>query len=348
MANVRGLETSLYGALGLAMLWLGQRHRWLAMGIASALLGAARPDGYLVVVVVAGVLALGFGKGPALRFIVGFASVSAVWFLLLAGLTDGQMFPSTLEAKMAQSRSGYWGGRLAFLRSLWSSALLGGINIRRTGQLVAVTMLVVGVVGIALALRRKTRSWTTITLGLVGFIQLVIYFIVLGVPPYTWYFATLLVAVVAGAAMVMEVLGAHLPRRFHVLIILGVGVLAISLVGSFVKLQPTRDRVAYAAIASWVDADSQKAHPTVACIEIGSIGFHGEADLVDYLGLLDSSASPAVARGDFTGWLDSAPDYWVTQGKWIDSEAFHSRAFIDNYSLAKKIGEWSVYRRRIS
>ena len=85
-------------------------------------------------------------------------------------------------------------------------------------------------------------------------------------------------------------------------------------------------------------------------VEIGAIGYYSRADMVDFLGLLDSRANDSVRRGDLSWWLTQKPDYWVTSsdvaaGAPLDAPTLALPDFQREYRLAATFGLVSVYQR---
>ena len=101
----------------------------------------------------------------------------------------------------------------------------------------------------------------------------------------------------------------------------------------------------YASVGEWLRDNTDK-QSTVAAVEIGEIGWFSERDVVDYLGLLDSDANDAVARGDFLWWASHyQPDYWVTRGYFVDEPFFTSACFRSSFTPVFRAQVLTVYRR---
>lgn len=101
----------------------------------------------------------------------------------------------------------------------------------------------------------------------------------------------------------------------------------------------------YQEIAEWIDHDTATAHPAVAATQISAAGSFGRANMVDYLGLLDSRADETVRRDEFSRWLSAKPDYLVTTEQSVDAATIALPEFRHAYDRAATIGTLNVYRR---
>jgi hypothetical protein len=64
-------------------------------------------------------------------------------------------------------------------------------------------------------------------------------------------------------------------------------------------------------VAAWVH-DNVADDASVAASEIGVLGWYGQAEMIDYLGLLDPASADDLASADMLGWLErNQPDYWL-------------------------------------
>ncbi|OPE49550.1 hypothetical protein BST27_18450 [Mycobacterium intermedium] len=341
LANVRGMETSVYLVLILAAIWTFQRQRWITMGCLLALLAIARSDAIL--------LAAAFLVWLVLRRRFAAAALAAtplgagyvVWTYALWKLT-GTAFPSSLAAKMAQRDSGQWGGQFSYLKGLNPYAISGSEAPHPLTALIVAPLLIAAIFGTVTAIRR--HEFALPALAVAAAIVLVEYGFVLRLPMYYWHYAAFNMWVVAGAAYGIVEAAAQ-QQRLRIAAALLTAVIAVGFIAG-VDLAPKAGRAPYRQVAEWIDRDTKAPHPTVAASEFGTIGYYSRADLVDYLGLLDSHAIPSVRHGDFTWWLTQHPAYWVTDGTWIDAAATKSADFTDHYRPAATFGPLTIYKRQ--
>ena len=309
LANVRGMETSVYLLILIASIWAFQREKWVLLGSLLAILGMARPDGYLL-----GILLIAWlfvrRRAVALKSLYSFVGIGAVWAIVSYVITGG-LVPSTVAAKIALRQSDYWGGMFGFLDGLRQGGItgLGNVPLGTVERLDVVVLTVTAAVGTVLAFRTK-RDHAMMMLTSSALIVVFIYGIVLRVPgTFPWYYAPWALWVIAGVAVALDEAaryGARQERRYGVVATAAaLSASAVAAVGlsSTVELGPNEHRRDYREVAAWIDHDATDPHPTVATLEIGTIGYFSRAHIIDYLGLLDPAANNHLRRGDLSWWL---------------------------------------------
>lgn len=343
VANVRGMETSIYVLLILCAILALQRECWIVLGCVLGLVALTRSDGVLIGIVIIA-MALFRHRRALIAVILPFAAIEISSIAFLWAIT-GSPFPSTLAAKLAQRDSGAFGSEWGFLLGLNANGIMGASEASRN------TLVVLGYLGLALlaaaifgtiqSFRRREIALPLITI--IGAVVVVEYGLVLRMPAsYLWHYAPWTLWATVGAAVgVDELLQRH--RRVAASI-----VTAAALVGAALGFRsaPVEERSHYREVAEWIDQDSRNAHPTVATAEIGAIGYYGRAEIIDYLGLLDPRAIDSVRRSDFTWWLNLKPEYWVssTGASW-EAQTLTLPQFQHEYHAVAHFGSLTVYRR---
>jgi arabinofuranosyltransferase len=302
-----GLDTTLFLFLfSLTVLfWLDGRV--FAAGIAAALLTLTRGEGVLVLAILAVLHVRRHRRLPPLALglaVAGLLSAPALFNLWYYG----RLLPHTLAAKVAQGRSGLWGPGLLFLDvGYLVSAFLD----------VSPLLLVLPGLLVALSIPRWFRDdVTTILLPYVAAYSLV--YIGLNVPNYHWYYAVYFYAAALLAAYGLKTLAEGLATRWPGARgdRLSAGAV-VALAGSLLVLQAVASQglrtagppAAYRAIGLWL-RDTTPATSTIACVEVGTIGWYSRRYIVDILGLVSPHNAQLLARRDFAGWTRLyAPDY---------------------------------------
>ncbi len=186
-----GLETHLFAGLVLLFVWLEKRgvNTWYLLGLVFL----TRPDG---------ILFFGFKglveiyktrrlpiKGPlqSLAVVLPWLVFSLAYF--------GQLMPATLANKVWQGQSGFWGRGNVYLDGLVSHLTTLGPWLW--------PVLVLAAVGVgALIVRRNTLLFLLVFVAIQQ-----LFYVVLNVPAYHWYFASLdlglLIAAMYGLAMLI-------------------------------------------------------------------------------------------------------------------------------------------------
>ena len=349
LAAFRGMESSLYLFLVAGALYTAiDRRPPLVTGLLLGLLVLARPDG-LVLGAVLMIVFFVLDRDHRLAkrgwaTLVSGAAAPIVLFGVYTLATFGNPFPSTLAAKTAQMKSGYWPGYLGGSTDLILSLYAGNQKVAKALLAVLVVGAVVGVV--ATGLRRT--AWQIVMTLLVATTGLVVFYgLVLGIPAYPWYYAlpmyTLLVLASLGADFGLSAL-----TQWPTVRVLSAATVAMVFVVAGLRFTadgPAPDRADYVAVGQWL-RDNTDPQATVAAMEIGKIGWYSERDMVDYLGLLDSHANEAVARSDFLWWPSYyQPDYWVTKADFVDEPFSASPCLKSSFEPAFRTEIHTVYRR---
>ena len=348
LSSFRGMESSLFLCLVAAALYSAlSRRSPMVTGVVLGLLVLTRPDGLAVGAILAIVFFVldrdrrlerrgwtQFGIGAALPVVV---------FGLFALVTFGNPFPSTLAAKIAQLDSGLWRPYLQGSREVILSLHDGSPRIVQ----ILLLMLVIVALGGAVATARQRLAWQMVVTLVVATVGLALFYAVMGIPAYPWYYALPIYTVLVLASIGFDV-GIGVLTRWPLAPLVTTASLASVLVFTglwFTIDSPTKARVDFIEIGEWL-RDNTDPQATVAAMEIGKIAWFSERNMVDYLGLLDSDANEAVARGDFLWWASHyQPDYWVTRGYFADEPFFDSTCFRSSFTPVFRAQVLTVYRR---
>ena len=304
-----GMETTLFlflASLSL-LLWLERRTRLAA--VAAGLLTITRAEGVLLLAILAVAhyrrhrRAPPAGVGVAVATVVAAPIVFNLWYY-------GQALSHTFAAKIAQGRSGLWGEGFLFLQ----------VGYVFHGLLDTNPLLVV-VPGVLVAC--STVRWLRTELSTILLVYLAAYsllYVGLNVPNYHWYYAIYFFAAAFFAAHGLAVvadglarLPLHLPCRARLtaattLLVAGL-LLGTQAVASERWLRTESPPHAYRAIGLWL-RDHTPAASTLACVEIGILGWYSERYIVDIVGLVSPPNARLLGRRDFAGWTRFyTPDY---------------------------------------
>lgn len=314
---IRGMESALFLLLAAGLLLRSgldaeeepSLRQDLVAGVLAGLLVLVRPDGAVLVLVVA---AIRWHRRRRIPWVLA-ASAAAVTipWVVFSTITFGSPVSGTLSAKMAQGRSGFWGDQWSFLRYL-------GVMGR---DVWTVLMAAFAVPGLVSGLRSpSTRRYVGAAVAF-AVVQFALYAFVVRPPQYHWYYAVTywVLAILAGlgvaatAELVVSRVGslAEGPARSRAAVlvaavltaVLGVVCLAGQVTGDSYR--------GYELAGRWI-AERTDADASVAAAEIGVIGWESGRPVVDYLGLLSEVSAEEVGRGDLRSWIDrEQPDLYV-------------------------------------
>jgi hypothetical protein len=341
IAATRGMETSMFICMTLGAMLLLSRRNHLSAGVVLAAAVLVRGDAALIAAIAFAATWIGYRAFPW-RLVAGAAATAIPW-TIFAFIVIGSPIPDTLGAKAAQGESGYWGTGHLYLRGLYQIPQQFAFMSWWIGILV---LALPGVFVLALksGLRRDLAPF-----GLGALAIYLAYGLVIKTPVYHWYYgiqiafisvcAGVFVGFVANAVARSVRIGswdidsdagaapASSGRANMVKSTLAAFVIAALAAGTNVtygwrELLPGLQPTTYINMGTWIK-DNTPPDSRIASTEIGLLGWFGDRDMIDYLGLLSKKSVSEVRRGDFTSWLTrEEPDYWIVhQPAWSFEQA---------------------------
>lgn len=301
--STTGMETGLYLTL-IAASFILYRNRSSWFVITLALLICTRSEG----VFFAGVLGLDYlyqnRRLPDWRFLLASCIILSLPFAFNY-FYYGALMPATGGAKIAQGRSGLWGEDWLFLHIQYFA------NAFFSGSKVAPSLLVVAaLIGVFAEIEKRTTWLIVLSLGC-----LLAFYVGLNIPNYHWYYAPffyfLFLFACRGVFWLSRIAlarGLLAPRAGLVLIVLGgAGYVAQNVV----SLEASQPNQSYIEISNWLKENTPETS-SVAMVEIGTIGWHSEREIVDILGLVTPFNAEYIGDREFMRWLlHYQPDYII-------------------------------------
>lgn len=337
LVGTLGSEMPLYLAFCLGAFACYARHRLGLTAILAALAVLTRPDGLLVVVLLAGHYLLRSSRSVPWPAIGLFLGLIIPW-LAFAWAYFGSPVPATLAAKQHQ---GSMPISQLFAPGLWT--IVKGYAARWPYWLEALLALV----GLLFALR-QARPFVLL------FVWTALYFLsysLLGVTRYFWYYAPLVpsLAMAVGlgvmalggqglriangaagqsdikivASSVRSLAGVVVPGLRSMRSVLAAGLvflLTLTQMGDLWVLRQSPDKrlALYQAIGKWLEANTP-AGSSVGVLEVGIIGYYAQRRMVDFAGLIQpdvaAQLTPHTTYEDAALWAVAhyRPDYLVLQ-----------------------------------
>ncbi|MCA1710250.1 MAG: hypothetical protein LC789_00870 [Actinobacteria bacterium] len=342
LASVRGMETVPFLFLAALTVWAYDRRLPFTTGMLLTALVLVRGDGVVLAAILTGAEAWRLRRVP-LRLLVGALALAVPW-AMFSLVVIGGLIPETLAAKVAQGRSGYWGTGLLFWHGLFSLPGAFGFSgwIR--------TLVPAAGLGVA-ALALVPLLRVLVPLVASGAALFAMYAFVVRPPVYHWYYGPLVLALLVLAGAGCGHLAAEGLRRGDVLrLAVGAGLPLLLVVQGLQQAahpEPGLNPQAYVRLAAWIDANVPE-EATVAASEIGMIGYFGNRDMIDYLGLLSEEAVVDLRHHDLAAWLlREYPDYWLVHVPvWgFEYPAITEPWFTSAYEPVWREPGYALYRR---
>lgn len=338
----RGMETGMFLGFTAGTLLSVLAGRMFLAGVLAGSTALVRGEGVLLCAII-GLHAIWVGRRIPWRLIAGGVTVGLPW-IVYSWIALGSVVPDTLAAKIAQTRSGFWGEGWLFLTDWWP--------LLQTSQ----PLLLWGIATVGFAVvgasywylhGRPNRVIVYLALFTGGFV--LAYGVALNVPNYHWYYGLpvyfLSVLAAVGAGHLWEV-GRERLDTLH----LAAGVMgAVAIIGfGWLGFPQGANGTHYAAIGQWLEENTEP-DARIAATEIGYIGWYADRPIIDYLGLISTDSTEELREGDLVSWVEREnPDYWV---RWhppmafeedLSAQIWFDHAFDETYRHVAHLG---VYER---
>ena len=311
----QGMETSLFVLVFAVCLQLYFRdaHRWL--GVALGLLILTRPEGVLLVPALAINTHVFKRAWPDWRcYLLPTLMVAAQ--ITFNGLYYGEVLQSSGVAKIYQGQSGLWAADHFLLRLL----LQFSFGFLHNGNWIVMGILLV-CAGCSVFVRSAKQY---LLLTLVFLCIYTAFYLVLRIPSQNWYYGIYFSLFWSYVAIGLAAIASRLTKEFRGAFY---GTLIASLLLLFIWQEPSilrtygaTVRQDYRAIGQWL-AVNTPSDSSIAMVEIGTVGWYSEREVVDILGLVSPGLSELIARGELTGWTDVyQPDYMLVHEPLWDLE----------------------------
>ncbi len=315
LLNTLGSETPLYLALCLGSFAAYARERYSLTALSASLACLARPDGFLIPILLAAHFLLSRKPAVPWKSIGIFTGITLSW-ILFAWIYFGSPVPATYFAKYSQ-------GTMSISQKFLPGFLaLLDTNIRTWSWQIRSLLAIIGVIGLVKLDKRWSLflAWT------------VLYFLsyaALGVTSYFWYYAPLapglLVCIGSGVEATSRILHAkkQIPGWLPGLAVIGIlGVLVTANGYNFQLLrQESNPRYEiYHAAGLWLKKHTPQS-ASIGTLEVGIIGFMSDRSMIDFSGLLQPeialqlNSADSFERGALYALSAYHPDFLVLHDK---------------------------------
>ena len=345
--HVLRAEFPLFIFLGLMGVLLSMERRYWPAGVLFGLAYLARGDA-VILAGLAGLAALWRDRRMPWGMAGGFLLVFVPWSIYALG-AFGSPLPATLGVKRAHRALGAWPHIvIGFWRWLTHSPF--ALQARFYASALAA--------GLGLILFGRERHVWGLTLISWGWLYALGYGL-LNVPFYAWYATTLMTSLALGGALALARLG---PDGFHpqgnassqtkpapvrsawlsmvvwawILVIVLSGAWAMAVKTHRLKTWRNPKIEAYLDAAAWLKANTP-ADATVGFIEVGTIAFFSDRQIIDLLGLVTPGTEVYLTARDNAGLFKSLhPEYYIRNcnfDAWGMNRRVHESTFFqENYA----------------
>lgn len=310
-----GMETFPVMMLALTCLYFYAKEKLLAASLACSLAVLARPDVFLLAAVLVSYHFIRYRRLPAISVALAFLLPIVVWIAFSLAYF-GDLIPSTLWAKLAQTKAGLWGTGPVFFEGLWY------FGFQRAGTVALSLLMAALILGLVLFVL-KYRQWSVLRhpvfhlILLWNFVYLIVYGLILKAPAYFWYYTPLALGISLIITLPVEAFyhfvsntnaGVNrivLPAIYVVLVLAGLWV-------PFVLSQAplSRQYKTYRQAAEWLNANAKEGS-SVGAGDIGILRyFYENGPVIDAAGLVDPEIAKHVRSREFDWFIHQyQPDY---------------------------------------
>jgi hypothetical protein len=357
LARAIGMETFLAMMLALMCLNFYVKGRLTAASLVCSFAVLARPDMILLGVVLLSYHFFRNRRLPSISMVSVFLFPILVWFIFSI-VYFGNPLPSTLSAKLAQTKAGLWGPGLVFLKRLLSGTYLVGGKITRNILAAAV---VLGLVVLML----RVRQWSVfrhpvfhliLTWNLV---YIIVYGFILNTPAYSWYYTPLALGIAVISTLAVEGLyrflsntdtvrnRALLPMIYLPLVLVS---LMLPIVVSIAPISSEYEN--YKQAAEWLNANASPGSG-VGANDIGILRyFYKKGPIIDGVGLVTPGVADHVRRRDFSWYIHHyRPNYimfshphWPVIERMVEEEWFRKDYILQTIIKTRRQGV-AIYKR---
>ncbi|MBF0550236.1 MAG: hypothetical protein HQK60_06850 [Deltaproteobacteria bacterium] len=305
-----GLETTWFLFLTVLAIQQYEKNKYGLLGVVCSCLLLTRGESVFLVLVLTARHFLERRPFPRIRLFIIPGLILAAHYTFTYWYY-GKLLPSTLAAKVYQGKSGLWGDWPCFM------------HVAYLGEWVFdnCSILMVGVIGISLVgLVSGIRNRTLVTL-LVFTLAWTGFYICLNIPNYHWYYSVNFLLLYTGVAFGLDFfwrLFSPAARKIGFPIHqVGLGLMIVLLVGAqFLMIYTHGGRHGgvwhYMVIGRWIEQRTA-VNSSVACVEIGHIGWYSKRKIIDILGLVNPHNARLIGERKFGHWLKYyRPDYILT------------------------------------
>jgi arabinofuranosyltransferase len=345
-----GMETTIFLAciVGSALAFQ-KKTQWIC-GILAGLAALNRPEGFALIVLMSVIQAIG-KRGSFKTAQLGFLVIVIPW-LVFSQLYFGSLMSNSILAKAEQVEA----SSMAFHTS-WGMMLLHRMWI----PAITLSLSVIGI-GVVVSDIRKGQFYGAVVI-LFGLIQAVAYTILRAPFNYRWYFVPANLAINMSVILASAFLMNRLRTRFQSpsessanLWRIGTALaclLLVSRLGAVPWEVPSSpyEKENYVMIGRWIDSHTSSGE-SVACVEIGYIGYYSRRPIVDMVGLIHPQALASLRNLDFSWWFKTQNPpaiVLVHTPIWLWEPSPHWgplwNTFGQKYHRVLRIGNVSVYHR---
>jgi hypothetical protein len=270
-----GMEVILFVVLWIASLSLFVHHRWRFLAVCLALLTLARPDGFLMFLIIAIFLAFSsINANEKLLFIAIYIAALLPWHVY-AWFQLGSLLPDTLFIKMSQEA---WLGNISFGSGLW--------NLYFARFPLEMILSCLPLPFAAFAIRSSNHEVRSVLL--ISFCYGLFHYAcytALKVPPYHWYYAHLALTIAIAGSIGIAMLLQRSANWKYVLLMLPLSPLAYIAAGFPLKEAPIHTNWAthdqYKQAGEWIRQNTDPQALFIMGAEIGTLAYYSDRTLLN-------------------------------------------------------------------
>jgi hypothetical protein len=327
LAGGIGMETFMAMMLGTGCIFAYVKGRLRIASLVCSFAVLARPDLILLAALMVGYHLVRTRRFPTITM-VGLFMVPILAWLIFSYWYFGNLLPSTLAAKLAQTKANLWGEGLVFFKGFTAGFIWFGGDMPRDplAKVLLVSfagiLFTAGFLGIITILMRY-REWSIFKhpafhlIVLWNVTYLVAYGLVLNAPAYSWYYTPLSLTLALVMSLPLEALHRLVLKtdRGAVLVFLPAVLAVLVGMGCLGPTLPLRNwelakYETYKRAAEWLNADAKEG----SAVGAGDIGvlryFYEKGPVICEVGLVTPDVVDHLLQGEYDWYVRHYhPDY---------------------------------------
>lgn len=320
-----GLETNLFVLLSILCIIFYFKYNFFLLSVFSSLLILTRGEGVFLIIILWGFVFKENRKDIRLNYI-----LISIVILLISFFFNyfyyGHFLAQTLTAKMSHARSGLWGDGYSFIFN-FNFLFRMAFNYQPYFFLLSFGLALLGFIE-----HIKDKILMILAFYAVG---ITLFHTVLDIQNYHWYYAIhfllFVVLISYGISIIVNSIKSRFRNSFVFYLLISLIFIypvltQIELVRLLSREKPMEG---YKIAGEWL-LNNTPENSSIACVEIGHVGWYSKRKIIDIVGLVNKDITDNLANQRFDSWYELyKPTYLLLHDPPVGAE-LKAQKFVDN------------------